>query len=101
MRGAGGNRTSRGSIDDAGAVPCADAGATPAPAPVSRTSAVPGAWQYPKRPPKIRCVRGHLLADAGWVLNPGRHNGILYHTRRCKACLREDLARWKRGRRAA
>lgn len=51
------------------------------------------------RSPKRRCKRGHLLSRVGWVVQPcsrvSRQAG--YTGRRCKACLREDVAKHKRG----
>ena len=53
----------------------------------------------PVRRPKLHCVRGHLLRRLGWVLSTctGR-DGVVRRTRRCKACLRQDVEKHKRGR---
>jgi len=55
----------------------------------------------PEKPPKKRCVRGHSLKKAGWTLHRFWVNGIAYTSRRCKACLLDDVERCQRKRRAA
>lgn len=47
----------------------------------------------PEKPPKRRCVRGHVLRRVGWVLYRAKKKGKYYVLRRCAACLRKDVKR--------
>lgn len=47
----------------------------------------------PERPPKKRCVHGHLLRKVGWTLHRFERNGEWYTSRRCSACLLGDVQR--------
>ncbi len=45
----------------------------------------------PEKPPKKRCIRGHLLKKVGWTLHRFERNGEWYTSRRCCACLLDDV----------
>jgi hypothetical protein len=55
----------------------------------------------PERAPKKFCVRGHRIAKVGYSLHRYWINGIAFTSRRCLACLRDDVTRCKAKKKAA
>ena len=45
----------------------------------------------PTKPPKKKCVRGHVQRKVGWSLHRVYAKGKWYTARRCLACLLTDV----------
>ena len=52
--------------------------------------------QEPKKPPKCKCVRGHIQSKVGWSLHQTFVKGKYYTVRRCLACLLVDVKKCKK-----